>query len=331
MDSLTQFALGSIVGCAALKDTSKKTILIGGLVATIPDLDVFLKPFYADGNFVVVHRSFSHSLLCATLLSGILAKLTLKKYSFQRRFLFFFLVLFTHALLDCCTTYGTQLFWPFDRQLISFNNIHVIEPIYTLSLLIPLGIITFFQKENSKKLSIIYLSLLLSTAYLGWTFCSKTMAKKAILTNLQTQAIDYDNVLITPTPFNSFLWKAIIKKDSLYHFGSYSIFDQEAPIRFYKKTHQPQLLNAIANYCDVQTMLRHCDGFPFVEGDEEKINIYAVKFGPANYAGRPIFIMPFQAKKLGTDVYEFQIIDNRFDNKNVKMFNQELWQRIFRP
>ena len=104
MDSLTQFALGGIVGCATLKDTSKQTLIIGGLVATIPDLDVFLKPFYADGNFVVVHRSFSHSLLCTILLSGLLAKWTLKKYTFQLRVQFFFYVLFTHALLDCCTT-----------------------------------------------------------------------------------------------------------------------------------------------------------------------------------------------------------------------------------
>lgn len=62
MDSLTQFALGGIVDCAMLKNTSKKTVLIGGLITIIPDFDVLLKSFYADGNFVAVHRSFFHSI-----------------------------------------------------------------------------------------------------------------------------------------------------------------------------------------------------------------------------------------------------------------------------
>lgn len=328
MDSLTQFALGGVIGCAALKDTSKKTILISGLVATIPDLDVFLKPFYSDGNFVVVHRSFSHSILCTLILSVFFAKLPFIKRHFLQKFNFYFLILFTHSLLDCCTTYGTQLFWPFDRQLISFNNIHVIEPIYTLSLLIPLSI-TLFSKENTqKKLSLLYLAILLSMSYLGWTFLSKSIARQAVIKNLKQQEISYQKLLITPTPFNSFLWKAIVQNDSIYHFGSYSILDQAQTITFYKKRHHPELLTSIENYCDVETMLRHCNGFPYVEGNEKEINIYAVKFGPANYVGEPVFIMPFQAIQTTEDIYDFRILDNRFNTNQLQRFNQELLTRI---
>ncbi len=328
MDSLTQFALGGIVGCATLKNTSKKTVLISGLIATIPDLDVLLKPFYADGNFVVVHRSFSHSILCSLLLSAFFAKFSLKEYPFKKRFQFFFYVLFTHALLDCCTTYGTQLFWPFDRRLISFNNIHVIEPIYTLCLLLPLVWIVLTKKKESQKLRVIYTALLLSSIYLSWTFISKNIAKKVVVNNLNQQQIDYEDLLITPTPFNSLLWKAIIKKDSFYYFGNYSLLDKNASITFFKKRHQPELLNKIIDYCDVQTMLRHCDGYPFVTGDKNKIQIYAIKFGPANYTAEPIFIMPFQAQKTRTKDYDFRIIDNRFESNKLQQFNRELLTRM---
>lgn len=327
MDSLTQFALGGVVGCVVLKDTSKKTILISGLVATIPDLDVFLKPFYADGNFVLVHRSFSHSIFCSWILSVILAKSSFAKKSFAQKFNFYFWILFTHSLLDCCTTYGTQLFWPFNRQLISFNNIHVLEPIYTLSLLVPLCI-TFFSKKNSgKNLKPIYLAVLLSSAYLGWTFVSKTIAKQRVIDSLNQQKISYQKLLITPTPLNSLLWKAIVQNDSIYHFGSYSLFDKKEQITFHKQRHHPELLANIENYCDVETMLRHCDGFPLVEGDEENIRVYAIKFGPANYVGEPKFIMPFQATKSKED-YDFKIIDNRFESNQLQKFNQELLNRL---
>lgn len=328
MDSLTQFALGGIVGCATLKNTSRKTILLGGLVATLPDLDVLLKPFYADGNFVVVHRSFSHSLLCCVLLSVVLSRWTLRQYKFSLRFRYFFYVLFTHALLDCCTTYGTQLFWPLSRQLISFNNIHVLEPIYTLCLLLPLIVVGISEKETAFKMRIVYIALTLSTIYLGWTFVAKSIAKKVVIENLDRQQINYDDLLITPTPLNSLLWKAIIKRDSMYYFGSYSLLDSHQELIFYEKRHQPELLKEIADYCDVQTMLRHCDGYPFVEGNEQQISIYAIKFGPANYLDDPVFIMPFEAKRVGQDDYNFQIIDNRLEVHSVHQFNQELITRI---
>ena len=41
----------------------------------------------------------------------------------------------THGLLDACTTYGTLLLWPFSDVRIAWNNIAVIDPLFTLPLL----------------------------------------------------------------------------------------------------------------------------------------------------------------------------------------------------
>ena len=41
----------------------------------------------------------------------------------------------THGLLDACTTYGTLLLWPFSEVRIAWNNIAVIDPLFTLPLL----------------------------------------------------------------------------------------------------------------------------------------------------------------------------------------------------
>ena len=47
--------------------------------------------------------------------------------------------LMTHPL-DSCTTYGTQLFAPFSTVRISWDTVGIIDPIYTLPLLIALGL-----------------------------------------------------------------------------------------------------------------------------------------------------------------------------------------------
>jgi len=48
----------------------------------------------------------------------------------------FFWTIFTHPLLDSCTTYGTQLFQPFSDYRVAFNNISVADPFYTVPFLI---------------------------------------------------------------------------------------------------------------------------------------------------------------------------------------------------
>ena len=41
----------------------------------------------------------------------------------------------THALLDSCTTYGTMLLWPFSDARIAWNTVSVIDPLFTLPLI----------------------------------------------------------------------------------------------------------------------------------------------------------------------------------------------------
>lgn len=44
----------------------------------------------------------------------------------------FLWVLITHPILDCFTTYGTQILLPFSNQRVAFNNIAVADPLYTV-------------------------------------------------------------------------------------------------------------------------------------------------------------------------------------------------------
>ena len=80
MDSVSQFALGAAIGEATLgRSLGRKALIVGGLLGTLPDLDVVVR--YADAvDSFTYHRSWSHSLIVLTLVSPVLAGLLHRFY-----------------------------------------------------------------------------------------------------------------------------------------------------------------------------------------------------------------------------------------------------------
>ena len=66
MDSLTQMALGAAIGAAiGGKKYGRKSVLMGAIIGTIPDTDVFLFVNSDPVTAFTYHRGFSHSILFA--------------------------------------------------------------------------------------------------------------------------------------------------------------------------------------------------------------------------------------------------------------------------
>jgi len=141
MDSLTQVALGSAVGYAVLGNkVGRKAVLWGAILGTLPDLDVFL-PYGGSVEAFTYHRGFSHSFFVHLLISPLIVWLILKIHTGMqayktRWFWLVFLCLSTHALLDALTVYGTQLMWPLTEHPFAVSNMFIIDPLYTLPLLV---------------------------------------------------------------------------------------------------------------------------------------------------------------------------------------------------
>lgn len=144
MDSITQAALGAAIGEATLgKHIGNKGAVLGAIVATIPDLDVALYLFYDKFEMLSIHRGFSHSvvfsIIGAVSIAYVLQRMKwTKMVSYQKLWIFTWLALFTHMLLDTFTAYGTQLFLPFSDARIGFDSVNVVDPVYTIPLLIGL-------------------------------------------------------------------------------------------------------------------------------------------------------------------------------------------------
>ena len=225
MDSLSQFVLGSAVAVVVTKEPSRKVAIWGGVIATIPDLDVVIQ--YADPiERTTSHRGFSHSLIVLTLFApflGALISKVLKTIDKQKIILMTWLALITHPLLDSLTIYGTQLLWPIaDLQSnVMIGSIFIIDPLYTLWLLIAFLLILLGYKNKNVRLRVAQLGLAISTLYLSFTLYAQERIVKPIIKDYS-----FDHVIITPYPFNTINWNIVKIKGDEYTESCVNIFDQ---------------------------------------------------------------------------------------------------------
>lgn len=224
MDSVTQLVLGAaIAGTIGHKQLGRSALVVGAVLATLPDLDVFLPATDAVTRFTE-HRSFSHSLfvlfpfafVCLAVLKLIFKK---EVISDQRLFWLCCLPLITHPMLDALTSYGTQLFWPLAGHPISIASIFAVDPLYTLPLLI--GCIYLWRNgESSKKYKarrINQIGLILSSGYLLLGLLLQTLMQNKVELALQANHIAKNKIFISPLYPSLNWWGAIVVDKGVYY------------------------------------------------------------------------------------------------------------------
>jgi len=282
MDSVTQAVLGGALGELILgKKVGKKGAVLGAIVATIPDLDVIIIPFCNDLQKITVHRGYSHSILFsilgAVVIAFILSKIKFfKSISYSRLWIFSWLVLFTHILLDAFTTYGTQLFLPLSDKRIGFDSINIIDPFYTLPLLFGLIFALFSKYQNKGSFNTI--GLISSTCYLLLTLGIKQIANEKFETNLNKQGIENYDLLSVPVKIGGVNWYGVAKtRDSIY-LGNFSFLENHTPIHFESFPINDSLLNNNnLNPYLVNRLKWFSKGFYTVVKDNNKIRLYSLQ------------------------------------------------------
>ncbi|MEP4485046.1 MAG: metal-dependent hydrolase [Halioglobus sp.] len=143
MDPLTQGVLGASLPQATQPARYALSAgVLGWLAGMAPDLDVLIRSSNDPLLFLEYHRHFTHALIFIPL-GGFICGLVLHALigrrfglSLKRSWLFCTLGYGTHAVLDACTTYGTLLLWPFSDVRIAWNTVSVIDPLFTLPMLV---------------------------------------------------------------------------------------------------------------------------------------------------------------------------------------------------
>ena len=239
MDSLTQIVLGGAVAAAIAPARHRRAALLAGAaLGTLPDLDSFLiKPFTDNPvTLMTVHRSFSHSLLVLPFVGWLVWWLFKRRGgrvadSPTRWFWAMQAALLTHPLLDAFTVYGTQLWWPLPVQPTSWSTVFIIDPGYTLWLLLACGFAWWAAERASAQRALVG-ALVLSSAYLGWSLAAKHIVDRDAARSLAAMGLADAPRLSTPMPLNTLLWRVIVMTPDGYLEGQRSVVADTGPMTF---------------------------------------------------------------------------------------------------
>lgn len=330
MDSLTQVALGGAVAYAVLgNQVGRKAVVWGAVLGTLPDLDVFL-PYGGEVEAFTYHRGFSHSLFVHFLASPLIAWLILKihpqtqQYK-TRWFLLVFLCLSTHAILDSFTVYGTQLMWPLTEYPFGISNLFIIDPLYTLPLLIGLAFALVPKISLSKASRMNAFGIALSSAYIVWSLIAKVLIDQKVETALQERGISDANYVSTPAPLNTLLWRIIVMSEEQYYEGYASVFDDPEDVSLTAYSSSPELLNDISSVWGVERLQWFTKGFYSIRQQEDKVILSDLRMGvECSYAFN--FVVG-EKNDTGVESGNFEKITMRPDMSKVAL----IWDRIWDP
>ena len=284
MDSVSQIALGAAVSVAVMgrRTALGRAAFWGAVCGTLPDLDALIDHGDPVLN-MTLHRGESHALFWLALVSPFIAlgiaKLHGEMDRLRRWWLAVLLALVTHPLLDVMTVYGTRLGLPFSDEPYGVDSVFIIDPLYTLPLVIGTGLALL--RRNGLRWNA--LGLVLSTLYLGWGVAAQALVRDTAERALAAQGLQFDALLVNPTAFNSLLWRVVAIEDGQSHEGYRSLLDGDAPLVFRSAPRRPDLYAALATHDPVARLAAFSDGFFEMQEHDGVVRIADLRMGQAPY------------------------------------------------
>ena len=217
MDPITQ---GTVGAAFAQSTANKNNILrigvIGFLAGLAPDLDVLIRSSNDPILFLEYHRQFSHSIFFIPFGSLIVALLIFplvkKSMSLKTVYIASFLGYATHGLLDACTSYGTQLFWPFSNERVTWNNISIVDPLFTIPILILVG-----TAIKTRKKLFSFFAIGWATFYLSLGFVQYERALSTAIELANSRGHNAERLTLKPSFGNLILWKSIYQHEEKFY------------------------------------------------------------------------------------------------------------------
>ena len=217
MDPISQGTVGAAFAqSTANKNNIIKIGVIGFVAGLAPDLDVLIRSSTDPILFLEYHRQFTHSLFFipfgALLVALLVFPLVKRSMDLKTVYLASFLGYATHGLLDACTSYGTLLFWPFSNQRVTWNNISIVDPLFTIPVLILLGIAIKTRKRLFSFFAIGWIMFYLSLGFIQYERALSAANQLAF-----SRGHNPERLTLKPSFGNLILWKSIYQhKDSFY-------------------------------------------------------------------------------------------------------------------
>ena len=126
--------------------------------------------------------------------------------------LFSFLGYATHGLLDACTSYGTQLFWPFSDIRVAWNSVSIIDPFFTLPIVVLVAASAIRKRSLYARIAFVYAVIFLSAGVM-----QKMRAEQSLYELAESRGHQIKRKQVKPTFANRHVWKLIYESDDRYY------------------------------------------------------------------------------------------------------------------
>jgi len=288
MDSVTQAALGAVVGEAvAGRRIGNRALLLGAVAGTLPDLDLLASFFAGDVERFTGHRALTHSLVAAPfaawLLAAFCARFLPRAGLARRQWLHLLLWCFvTHIVVDLCTVYGTQILYPLSDHPFALSSLFIIDPFYTLPLLAAIAWMLMVRRAPGTRRRATRAALALSTAYLVAGLALKVHAGQVFADALAARGVEHRGIKTMNMPFNIVLWRALAVTDDGHWQGWYSVLSPGAPPVLEKTPAHPERASLDALAADSPGLARLIDfshGYYFYEERDDGVDWIDLRMG----------------------------------------------------
>ncbi len=340
MDSLTHATLGACLGKLMLgKPLGRQALLWGAVAQNLPDIDGIANLWLPVSEGLLAHRGLTHSLPVAGVAAAGLAWLAHRWHrtggvSISQWFVFFAVQLIIHDLLDTTNAYGTGLLEPFSHERFSVHLLYVIDPLFTLPLLVSTLALLTYNRWYTQGRAWAIAGLCWAVAYVGAAAVSKRIASRGIQNSLSIAQIPEASYFTTPTPFNSLLWYVVAKQESGYSIGYRSALEEpehRTAFRFFPQ--QTSLLRGVRTSAEVARLIRFSDGYYTVArnsptGRRLGLDINVLRFGQVGGWQQPMAPFTFRYE-LGNETANRLVVQRgRFDGWTQPVITAYL-RRIF--
>ena len=220
MDPLSQASIGAIAAQSLSRRTPLWTALwVGALGGFLPDADILIRSSADPLLALEYHRHFTHALLFipvgGLITAAIGTLLTRGKHRVRDLWLPGSLGWATHGLLDSCTSYGTYLLWPFSDARIAWDNVAIVDPLFTLPLLI--AAIVAARKDRR---ILAGAALLWGIGYLCIGATQRDRAKEVYRAHIETRGHTPEEVEVKPSIGNNILFRAFYRHEGMFYADS---------------------------------------------------------------------------------------------------------------
>ena len=278
MDPLTQGLLGGTLALsAANRQESRLAAVAGFAAALLADADVLIGA--GDDTLLQVefHRHFTHALifvpLGALVAAALLWPLLRRRLEFKRIYWYALLGYATAGLLDACTSYGTHLLWPFTDTRIAWSIVAIVDPLFTLLLLI-----AFVLALRKRAVSPARAGLALAGAYLLLGIWQHQDALQSARALAATRGHEVQRIIVKPTLGNLLLWRSVYASGDSFYIdairvgpGVERVYPGASLRRFDADRDLPDLPRDSVLWRDIERFERLSDGFVVADPGRDKV------------------------------------------------------------